>query len=103
MQAKYHAAGMSHIIDDFLFPPNSDKFLHDLYACLQLCNRIGIAFTAETTVYSTTVITIYGIEIDSNKMGYRLLVDKIVKIHNALSDGPFNLKWGLWFFSRKIF
>jgi hypothetical protein len=31
MQAKYHAAGMSHIIDDFLFvgPPNSDKSLHE--------------------------------------------------------------------------
>ena len=87
MQTKYHAAGMSHIIDDFLFvgPPNSDKSLHDLNSFLQLCNRIGIPIKAEKTVYPTTVITIYGIEIDSNKMECRLPVDKIVKIRNALN------------------
>lgn len=75
MQTKYHAAGMSHIIDDFLC---SDKSLHDLHYFLQLCNRIGIPIKAEKTVYPTTVITIYGIEIDSNKMECCLPVDNIV-------------------------
>jgi hypothetical protein len=68
---------LNHIIDDFLFigPPNSDKSLHDLNYFLQLCNRIGIPIKAEKTVYPTTVITIYGIEIDSNKMECRLPVE----------------------------
>lgn len=49
MQTKYHAAGMSHIIDDFFFvgPPHSDKSLHDLNSFLLLCNRIGIPIKAE--------------------------------------------------------
>jgi hypothetical protein len=58
---------------------------HDLNSFLQLCNRIGIPIKAEKTVYPTTVITIYGIEIDSNNMECRLPVDKIVKIRNALN------------------
>jgi hypothetical protein len=58
MQTKYHAAGMSHIIDDFLFvgPPNSDKSLHDLNSFLQLCNRIGIPIKAEKTVLHTFMV-----------------------------------------------
>ena len=50
-----------------------------------MCNRIGIPIKAEKTVYPTTVITIYGIEIDSNKMECRLPVEKIVKLRNALN------------------
>jgi hypothetical protein len=59
--------------------------LRALNSFLQLCNRIGIPIKAEKTVYPTTVITIYGIEIDSNKMECRLPVEKIVKLRNALN------------------
>jgi hypothetical protein len=60
MEFKYKAAGMSHIIDDFLFvvPPKSNKCLQDLNAFLTLCPKIGISIKDEKTVLPTTVITI---------------------------------------------
>ena len=86
MQHKYQAAGMSHIIDDFLFvgPPDSQKCLTDLSAFLQLCQRLGVPIKEEKTVLPTKVITIYGIEVDSNKLECRLPQDKIDKVKNAL-------------------
>ena len=73
MELKYKAAGMSHIIDDFLFvgPPKSNKCLKDLNAFLTLCQKIGIPIKVEKTVLPTTVITIYGIEVDSIQMECR--------------------------------
>jgi hypothetical protein len=69
MENKYCAAGMSHIIDDFLFvgPPNSDKCLVDLQCFSSLCSRLGVPLKPEKTILPTTTIVIYGIEFDSNK------------------------------------
>jgi len=88
MEHKYHAAGMSHIIDDFLFvgPPNSNKCLTDLSTFLHLCHKLGIPIKDEKTVLPTTIITIYGIEVDSNKLECRLPQDKIDKVHRALQS-----------------
>jgi hypothetical protein len=81
MQTKYHAAGMSHIIDDFLFvgPPNSGKSLHDLNYFLQLCNRTGIPIKAEKTVYPTTVITIYALKSTLIKWNVACLLTTLFK------------------------
>ena len=86
MEFKYKAAGMSHIIDDFLFvvPPKSNKCLQDLNAFLTLFPKIEISIKDEKTVLPTTVITIYGIEVDSIQMECRLPLDKIQKINNLL-------------------
>jgi hypothetical protein len=55
------SAGMSHIIDDFLFvgPPNSDKCLVDLQCFSSLCSRLGVPLKPEKTILPTTTIVIY--------------------------------------------
>lgn len=88
METKYNAAGMSHILDDFLFvgPPFSDRCGHDLQTFLALASRVGIPMKKEKTVLPTTCLTIYGIEVDSHLMLCRLPQDKIEKISLALSE-----------------
>ena len=77
---------MSHILDDFLFvgPPKSDKCQQDLDNFLTLCSKLGVPIKDEKTVQSTTVITIYGIEVDSCNMECRLPQEKINKVNKAL-------------------
>lgn len=88
MENKYHAAGVSHVIDDFIFvgPPNSSKCREDLNQFFQLCNRIGVPIKMEKTVFPSTVITIYGIEVDSEHLLVRLPEDKVLKIRLALNS-----------------
>lgn len=88
MENKYGAAGMSHIIDDFLFvgPPNSDKCLADLQCFSSLCSRLGVPLKPEKTILPTTTIVIYGIEFDSIKLECRLPVEKIAKTKVALEN-----------------
>ena len=49
METKYQVAGMSHILDDFLFvgPPKSDKFQQDLDKFLTLCSKLGVPIKAK--------------------------------------------------------
>ena len=49
METKYQVAGMSHILDDFLFvgPPKSDKCQQDLDKFLTLCSILGVPIKAE--------------------------------------------------------
>ena len=49
METKYHAAGMPHFIDDFIFvgPPNSNKCVQDLHNFLSLCERDGMPIKEE--------------------------------------------------------
>lgn len=51
---------------------------------MALCDHINITLKAEKTVLPTNVITIYGIEVDSNSMITRLPEDKIEKIRSQL-------------------
>jgi hypothetical protein len=83
METKYQVAGMSHI---FLLvgPPKSDKCQQDLDNFLTLCSKLGVPIKDEKTVQSTTVITIYGIEVDSCNMECRLPQEKINKVNKAL-------------------
>ena len=80
-ETKYHAAGVSHFIDDFIFvgPPHSDKCLHDLNQFLSLCERIGVPIKTQKTVQPTSVLSVYGIIVDSENMELRLSIDKIEK------------------------
>jgi hypothetical protein len=49
METKYQVAGMSHILDDFLFvgPPKSDKCQQDLDKFLTLCSILEVPIKAE--------------------------------------------------------
>lgn len=86
LQSKYGAGDMSHILDDFFFigPANSSNCKNDLTNFLYLCKCIGVPIKMSKTQTPTTIITIYGIEIDSDLMEARLPVDKVEKIKKQL-------------------
>ena len=81
MLNKYDAASMSHILDDFFFigPPHSQKCSNDLQTFLEMCNRINIPINNNKTIEPTSMLTIYGIEVDSVAMESRLPQDKVHK------------------------
>lgn len=85
MEARFHAI-MSHVIDDFFFvgPSNSPLCLFSLNTFLEMCTHINIPIKQEKTVYPTTCLIIYGIEVDSKCMMTRLPQDKIIKIQAQL-------------------
>lgn len=78
--------GMSHMIDDFFFigKQGSQSCVQDLSQFISLCSDIGVPIKHEKTVLPSTVITIYGIEIDSVAMECRLPNEKVEKIREKL-------------------
>ena len=83
-----NGASMSHILDDFFFvgPADSNKCSDDLSTFISLCGDIGVPLKKEKTVWPTTCIVIYGIEIDSVSMMSRLPEPKVTKIRELLHD-----------------
>ena len=88
MQCKYKAGGMSHILDDFFFigPAGSDSCKNDLTNFLFLCKKFGIPIKMAKTKPPASKITIYGIEIDSDKMEARLPPVKVEKVRESFRD-----------------
>lgn len=88
MTNKFSAAGMSHMLDDFFFigPKDSSKCQVDLDRFLSICDISGIPIKSEKTVSPTTVLTIYGIEVDSNALVCRLPEAKLIKIRDCLQQ-----------------
>lgn len=86
MCEKFSAAGMSHMLDDFFFigPKDSSKCKSDLDKFLSMCAISGIPIKKEKTISPTTVLTIYGIEIDSIALVCRLPVTKLHKVRDSL-------------------
>ena len=81
-------AVMSHILDDFFFigPANSNKCYNDLATFVSICADIGIPLKREKTVWPTTKLVIYGIEVDSVEMVSRLPEEKVSKINGMLKS-----------------
>jgi hypothetical protein len=69
---------------------DTSECLSSLNTFLSLADSLGIPITAEKTQYPTTMITIYGIAIDSIEMVARLSVNKVehpwVKHENTKID-----------------
>ncbi|XP_033739602.1 uncharacterized protein LOC117326910 isoform X1 [Pecten maximus] len=88
MENHFQAAGVVHVLDDFLFagPPNSEKGRADLVSFLALCQRVGIPIKHSKTVQPTTTITFLGVEIDSIAMEARLPQEKVEKVKALLSS-----------------
>lgn len=86
MCKKFQARGMSHMIDDFFFigDKSSSDCERDLNQFISMCSDIGVPIKHEKTILPSTVITIYGIEVDSEVMESRLPLEKIEKIRNQL-------------------
>lgn len=83
---KFHTQGMLHMIDDFFFigKQGSQSCVQDLSQFISLCSDIEVPIKHEKTVLPSTVITIYGIEIDSVAMECRLPNEKVEKIREKL-------------------
>lgn len=81
---KFRIHGISHLLDDFFFieKTGTNKCLTALKTFLVLAHNLSIPIKSEKTVYPTTYLTIYGIEIDSKAMVARLPKDKIKEIQN---------------------
>jgi hypothetical protein len=65
---------------------DTSECLSSLNTFLSLADSLGIPITAEKTQYPTTMITIYGIEIDSIEMVARLSVKKVEKNISLLQN-----------------
>ena len=83
---KLDCKSMSHILDDFIFlgPGNSNACSRNLNTFLDLAQLLNIPIKHEKTVEPTTELIVHGIEIDSQKMEFRLLEDKIIKVREIL-------------------
>ncbi|XP_033738733.1 uncharacterized protein LOC117326194 isoform X1 [Pecten maximus] len=81
METKFKAAGVVHILDEFLFiaPPGTSKCQEDLDNFLEFCRCTHIPIKDSKTVLPCTLLTFLGIELDSSKMEARLPMDKIMK------------------------
>lgn len=60
--------------------------VHDLKSFITLCDRIGLSLHPEKPCLPNTNIIIYGTEVDSVAMEYRLPNDKVLKIQFHLTD-----------------
>ena len=86
MCKKFQASGMSHMLDDFFFigPKDSPSCQIALEKFLDICAEAGIPIKHEKTYQPSTLITIYGIEVDSVALQCRLPEPKLVKIKAQL-------------------
>lgn len=86
-------AGMSDMLDDFFFigPENSQHCQLFLNFFLDICHHSGIPIKHSKTCLPTTLLTIYGIEVDSLSLECRLPQPKLIKLRENLQ----------WFKSRK--
>ncbi|CAG2213337.1 unnamed protein product [Mytilus edulis] len=86
LTSSFGISNVSHLLDDFVFVSKASSKACDyaLHSFLKLCKTIGVPIKHEKTRFPTTVLTIYGIEIDSNEMIARLPSDKIEKIYDML-------------------
>ena len=85
---KLSIAGISHLLDDFfcVARAHTNQCMSALNKFMNLCADINIPIKHEKTEGATTVLTIYGIEIDSDMMIARLPKDKLSKIEMLLTQ-----------------
>ena len=78
---------VSHLLDDFFFVgrANTEQCRVALDTFFRVCADIKVPIKSEKTHFPSTVIVIYGIEIDSNEMIARLPKDKLERICRDLA------------------
>ncbi|XP_033739135.1 uncharacterized protein LOC117326493 [Pecten maximus] len=83
-----HKAFMSHLLDDFFFagPPSSSKCRSDLEIFLKTTEFLGIPIKQDKTHWPSTVIVIYGIQLDSKSMTASLPEEKLLKAHSLIDS-----------------
>ena len=83
----FKIAGMSHILDDFIFigPPDSNLCDYGLQCFMTLAEDINIPVKHAKTVFPCNCCAVHGVEIDTVKFELRLPADKLEKINKMLS------------------
>ena len=86
LQNHFKIAGISHILDDFIFvgPANSSFCQYGLDTFLTLAKDINIPVKAEKTVLPTTCCIVHGVIIDTNSLELRLPLEKLERLRCAL-------------------
>ena len=86
MQTKFEARGISHILDDFIFigPGNTTECLGNLTTFLDICQQMNIPIKHSKTVLPARIVTVHGVELDTNLMEARLPADKVSTLHDLL-------------------
>ena len=75
------------VLDDFLFlAPTSSSCSRSLNIFRSLCARIRVPLAERKTEGPVTCITFLGIEIDSDKMVARLVIDKLKAYSSDISQ-----------------
>ena len=77
----YGFPSITHMLDDFIFVGKRTEFecLRGLKSFLALATYLNIPIKTSKTVYPTTCVTVYGIEIDTLAMQARLPTEKLSK------------------------
>ena len=78
------AISVSHNLDDFIF--NSVSCLHDLNRFITLAEELYIPIKHEKTCFSSTLITVHDIGLDTAKWEARLPSDKVQKLQSSIAD-----------------
>ena len=88
MENKFATKGIAHLLDDFFFigAADSDECKVSLNNFLLLASHLNLPIKHSKTVYPTTRITIFGIEVDSVAMECRLPWEKVVKVRAKLDE-----------------
>ena len=98
LQSVYNFPDVTHVLDDFIFvgPSASHECMRGLKAFLALANYINLPIKHSKTVFPSTCVTVYGIEIDTLSLEARLPHDKLVKaillLENMLGHRSVSLK-----------
>ena len=87
LENKFNVKSTSHLLDDFCFvgKAGSRECHKSLFTFFAVCEALGVPIKKEKTVLPSTVLTIYGIELDSNLMMARLPEDKLQKMRSLLA------------------
>lgn len=75
----YSFHSLSHILDDFIFigPSNSTLCQYQLDVFLQISHFTGIPIKESKTIPPSHIVTVHGIEVDTNLLQARLPADKL--------------------------
>ena len=86
-KTKLGAAGVVHMIDDFLFmAPSKEKCALDMRKFAEMCEGSGIPLAPDKTVGPDTTLPFLGITLDTVSMEARLPEDKLTDCRSILSE-----------------
>ena len=88
MKNKFNVESMSHILDDFMFfsEGNSNKCNIYLKTFLYVAKYLGLPIKDSKTVFPTTNIELYGLNVDTMSMTVSLPVDKLHKARILIDE-----------------